>query len=351
MAISYYINILSCIVEFFLAIILCLGTFFIGFKLSYYLLKDMDNKLELKNNNIALAILEISYIIVFSIFIMVTITPTMKLIFGKHYNSYNSINVLILAILKTVIFYVISISLSFLIIFCSTKFLLMLSGIIDESKEVKKGNISVSLILSSFMLTITYTLVSPFRLLIDSFFPPVEELKFGLQSHFINISLFLESILKIGILIVSFIYIFFISFFILNKIMKGTKVDKEIRKDNVSVTIIVSSLIFALMFIIKKLVIYLPDKIFLIEDLNMDTILLNMLFYFVVSFLILHIVIILNIFLVINSFRFVYKDINVIREIKLKKISIGLIIGIMIIIFNFFIADGILNFIKIIPFI
>ncbi len=332
------------VAEIILSIILCLFSFFISFRLSSYMTKEIDNQLELKNNNIALAIIETAYILVISIFMIAVITPTIKLIFGIEYLSVENI---LTAIAKIVMFYVVAIALSYLIIFFSIKFFLIFSGIIDENREIKKGNISVALIISSFMFTITYVLISPFRLLISSFSPPLEELKFGLRSHFIDISLFSETLLQMGTLIIAFIYIILISFVTINLLIKGTKADKEIRKDNIALAFVISSIVFAMMFMIKGVIFSLYGKLFvLIEELHIQELILNFLIYFILFIIIVHAVLAINVFITINSFKLFNKNIDAIKEIKLKKISVGIIVGTMIIVFNFFIANGVSLLIK-----
>lgn len=127
--------------------------FFISFRVLNILTKNINEIVELKKNNISVAILSSSFILSIMILVNAALIPANDILgftLGKVDNGYDDI---IFAILRIVLFLLLSAIIGFIIIWFAMKVFFLLTKGIDELKEIKANNIAVAIIVAVLVIS------------------------------------------------------------------------------------------------------------------------------------------------------------------------------------------------------
>lgn len=166
-----------------IALSLIIGVFFIfaATKIFQNLVKGIDENEELKNNNVAVAILN-GAIVISLILVVQNSVESAIIIFG---NTLRNPDAEILTYLQSALIMLLHIILSgfiaFIAIYIAMHIFLWLTKDLDELKEIKGNNIAVSILLGIIIISIALLLQPGIKTILDSLipFPPVSLIDIG----------------------------------------------------------------------------------------------------------------------------------------------------------------------------
>ncbi len=146
----------------YLLVAFVFGTFtiFLFFKLFNALIKNIDDMQELRQNNIAVGILNSALILAISLFISESIQTAMEafknniIVFGSELNSAEKWKTVVIMLCH----YVMSLVIAFIILWFSIKLFTMLTRNLDEFSEIKKNNQAVAILLAVVIISMSIVL-------------------------------------------------------------------------------------------------------------------------------------------------------------------------------------------------
>ncbi len=147
--------VLSGISTLLLSLIMGIFILFIGFKMFSGLSKSINEENEIKNNNIAVAILSGSFIFAMGIMMRSSVNPLIQSIFRAiFYNDSGTSGVmgqLSIALLQ----FIASLVISIISLWFGVKGFTWLTKNIDEFDEIQKNNIAVAILMASIIITLS----------------------------------------------------------------------------------------------------------------------------------------------------------------------------------------------------
>ena len=334
-------------IEIILSFFTGLFIFFFGFKISF-ITKDIDELKELKDNNASVAILGVSFIFGIMIIVKEAISPSMDTLNQMITAEQFMLSSVVFSIVRILIFYIVSALFAFIILWLSIKLFLILTTDIDEMEEIKNKNVSVSLVISSLIISMSLILKDPLRVLLDGLVATPAIMDSGIKEHFINMSLFLEGLIELGISIFGVLFVFFISFKIFQILTKNIDEIAEIKKNNIAVGLLNGSFVFSIMIVVNMAL--EPGNRDLqraISSENADFIptlfsILRITGFLFGSALLSFVVIWLS----MKCFMLLTRGIDEMAEIKNNNIAIALLIAILLISIAFLLQHGVKIFLE-----
>lgn len=148
-----------------------------------------------------------------------------------------------------------------------------------------------------------------------------------------NMQLFIQGLLEIGISLLTGLFIFFASFICFNILTKDINEIEELKKNNIAISILISSFIFGIMLLIRTVI--EPATDMLQRTINSQQITFYIILISILRIIIIYIIAALFSFIIlwisIKFFMFLTKRIKEMDEIKNDNYSIALVTGILII--------------------
>lgn len=317
------------IIELVISIIFALAVFLLSFKVFSVLTKNIDESKEIANNNIAVALLIGSFIFGIILMIKTSIGPVLDILTSVLNSNESTFLTIILTIARILIFFIFSAIFAFVILWLAIKLFTLLTTDIDEMEEIKNNNFSVAIILTTLIISMSLILAKPLETLLTGLVPTKSQLN---TTIFINLSVFLDGLIQLGISIIGTIFIFFLSFKIFNLLTKDIDEIKELKSNSLAISILMSSFIFCIMLIINAAIIPANQSLgFVLADnkataLTIIFVIIRVILFFVLSGFIAFI----TIWIAINIFMLITKKIHELAEIKNKNIAIAIILGVLI---------------------
>jgi uncharacterized membrane protein YjfL (UPF0719 family) len=319
------------LIEIILSLFTGLLVFFISFKVFNILTRDIEEIEELKKNNIAVAILVSSFIFGIMLLVKTVISPatdTLSIIINlEEFTFY----LMFIFIIRIIFLYFISALFSFIILWFSIILFMILTTKIDEMTQIKKNNISVSLVISILIISITIILLHPFSKLLDGFVPsPMVSSTF--KQPFINLPIFINGLIELIIALIASVFIYFLGLKVIDFFFKKVfDEDAELKKNNIAVAVMISSFIFAMMLLIKTAVepAYNVFENAIENGAEFQGILFSIgqiILFFLLSALFSFIIL----WLAMKAFMIFTTTIDEIKEIKNKNIAVSIIIAILV---------------------
>lgn len=149
------------------------------------------------------------------------------------------------------------------------------------------------------------------------------------------------ALLEIGISIISGVLILFLTYVIVNRLIKRKY---EIKDDNVAYAIFTASILFSVGYTVSSVIEPLTStlRLFIAHTESVGSIIGNVLKYFAVFFLISTIIALVINVIGISLFTVMTTKIEEFDEIKKNNIAVALITGAIIVVLTLFTKDGIL---------
>lgn len=145
--------------------------FFIGFKSLDLLTKNINEIKELKENNLAVAILASSFIFSIMLLIGSAVRPSASTLEHITPSGESIATPILYSIIRILIFYCAAGVTAFIIIWATLLLYMALTGKIDEMKQIKNKNVAVALVMAVFILSMALLIEPGFTLVLESAIP------------------------------------------------------------------------------------------------------------------------------------------------------------------------------------
>ncbi|HOJ64168.1 MAG TPA: DUF350 domain-containing protein [Spirochaetota bacterium] len=317
------------LIELIISVIFGLSMFFLSFKVFSLLTKNIDEAKEISNNNVAVSILVASFIFGIMLLIKSSIGPAMETLTTVLSSKESTFIMVIIAIIRIVVFFIFFSIFAFIVLWLAIKLFTLLTTDIDEMEEIKNNNVSVSFIIATLIISMSLILSKPLETVLNGLVAPPSNT--GINS-FITLSVFLDGLIELGIAIVGTIFVFFLSFKIFNLLTKDIDEIKELKSNNLAISILMAAFIFAIMLIIKAAIEPANSALgFVLADskataLTIIFVIIRIILFFILAGVIAFVVIWIS----MNIFVFLTKKIDEFAEIKNKNIAVAIILAILI---------------------
>jgi uncharacterized membrane protein YjfL (UPF0719 family) len=333
----------SGIIEILLAFLTGLFIFFVSFKVFSFITKDIDELKELKDNNISVAILGVSFIFGIMIIVNEAIGPSMDTLTQIFSLKQVIVSTVIFSVVRIIIFYIVSALFGFIILWFSIKLFLIFTSDIDEMEEIKDKNISVSIVISSLIMSMSLILKTPLKTLLTGLVAPPAILESGIKEHLINMNVFLEGLIELGLSIFGVFFVFFVSFKIFQLLTKNIDEISEMKKNNIAVGILNGAFVFGIMIVINSaLEPANQDLQHAIGGDNIDFVVVLLSVLRIAGFLIgAAVFAFVIIWISMKCFMLLTKGIDEMNEIKNNNVAVALLIAILIISAAFLLQNGV----------
>ncbi len=319
------------IIEIGISLLTGLFIFFTSFITFNILTRDINEIEELKKNNIAISILVSSFIFGIMLLIKIVIVPATDILHSALTSQNISFQIILFSILRIIILYIIAALFSFIILWLSIKLFMFLTKKINEMIEIKNNNYSIALVIGVLIISLTIILIHPLSKVLDGFVAP-PSISNDLKEPIMNFPVFINGFVELIIAIIAAIFIYFTGLKVIDIFLRKIDEDAELKKNNLAVAIMVSSFIFAMMFLVGRAVepSYAVFENIIEKGINMRGILFSIsqiIIFFVISALFSFIIL----WLAIKAFMIFTSSIDEISEIKKKNIAVSIIIAILVI--------------------
>jgi uncharacterized membrane protein YjfL (UPF0719 family) len=323
------------IIEIAISILSGVFIFIMSFKVFSLLTREVDEVKEIKENNIAISILGTSFIFGIMLMIRSAIGPAMDTLTVIMGAKQIVLAAVITAIIRILVIYILTALFAFIILWFSLKLFMMITTNIDEMKEMKNNNVSISLVIATLIISMSLLLSAPLTTLLSSIIPSAEPANANVvvKNSLINLPVFLNGLTALGLSLFGTVFVFFISFKILDILTKDISEIEEIKKNNIAVGILASAFILGVMIIINATIspaLKVLGFAFTSPDSGVKEILfslLRILLFFLLSTVISY----LTIWLAMNGFMFLTKTIDELAEIKKNNIAVAIMFAVLII--------------------
>ncbi len=146
--------VLSGISTLLLSLILGIFILFIGFKVFSGLSKNINEENEIKNNNIAVAILSGSFIFAMGIMMRSSVDPLIHSIFRAIFYNESGISGVLGHLSIALLQFIASLFISIISLWFGVKGFTWLTKNINEFEEIQKNNIAVAILMASIIITL-----------------------------------------------------------------------------------------------------------------------------------------------------------------------------------------------------
>lgn len=322
------------LIEVVISMITGFFLFFFCFKLFFVFTKKVDTNAQLNNNNTALALLLIGFILGVMIIVRSAVSSTVDNL-GLLLKRENLRAIIVLnVIIRILLSYIFAGIIGFGIVWLSFLFFTILTKEIDELEEIKNSNVATALVLITFMVSAAFLAQTPVTTILNSIVSGPAHSQSTVGGSLVNGKLMVEGLLELPLWLLAVIFVFVIGYKIVPLVTKDIDESAEIKKNNIAVALYVSSFIFSIMLLMNAALD--PSYEVLRNIINAETItfaligfsILRIVLFFigtgVFAFGILHIALFL--------FMFLTRKINEEEEIKKNNIAIGLMTALFVIV-------------------
>ena len=334
------------IIEILLAILSGILIYFFSLKAFAFFTKGIDEEKEFKNNNVATSILISSFLFGIMLLIKESIDPSMENLSYVMSADKLTMAALGVAVLKIVCIYLASAIASFIFLILALKFFMILTTNIDEIKEIKKNNIAVSILIGVLTISIALVTIEPLKTLLKSLVSaPV--LTGEYREPLFNFFYLYQGLIEICISLVAVVLVFLYSFKLYDMMTKKIDEMKELKANNIAISIQVSSFIFSIVIIIKGSLLASFDLLEKImprkpEAVTIIILILKIIFFFVLSALIAFGIL----WIVMKCFMYLNRSIDHMTEIKNKNIAVAIAIAVLLISASLLLEHGVVTFLS-----
>ncbi|OHD18397.1 MAG: hypothetical protein A2086_05870 [Spirochaetes bacterium GWD1_27_9] len=330
------------LIQIVLSLITGVFIFFMSFKVFSLVTRDIDELAELKSNNIAVSIVGTSFVFAIMLIVKTAISPAMDTLTFSFNVQHISVATIFYSIIRIIIFYIISAVFAFLILWLAIKLFLILTTEMDEMEEIKNNNIAISIVMGTLIISLALVLKEPLTTLLSGLVtsPVIEES--GLQPQLINLTIFLQGLIELALSIIGSIMVFFLSFKVLNILTKEVDEIAQLKKNNISVALLLSSFVFSIMILVRATLIPAYEVLgFTLSSTNSTNFMiffavLRITLFFVLSSFISFVVI----WIAMKGFMFLTKGIDEMKEIANNNIAVAIIVAILVISASMLLESG-----------
>lgn len=323
--------VLQGVIELVLSLFTAIFIYFTGFKIFSVLTKSIEEVDELKKNNIAVGILITSFIIGVMLLVKAAVGPAMDTLSVIFKAGDAAIGLYLFAILRILIFYLISAVFSFIILWGAMKLFMVLTGELDEMEEIKNNNSATALLVGMLIISIAVILQHPLTTMLNSLVaaPAVNE---NVAAPLINTPVLLQGVVELVISLFGAIFVFFFSLRMFSMLTKNIDEMQEIKNNNIAVSIMAIAFIFSVMLLIKAAIAPANEAFGYAVSTGGDIkILLFTVLRIIVFFILAACFSFIMLFLAMKFFMLLTTNIDEMAQIKNNNVAIALLIAVLVI--------------------
>jgi uncharacterized membrane protein YjfL (UPF0719 family) len=324
------------LIEISLSLVTGLLIFFFSFKLFTLFTRNIDELTQIKNNNVAIGLLLSSFVFGIIYLVKCAIDPASETLTNVMSVKNIKVMILIYAIFRILIIYIIASVFAFITLYLAIKLFMLLTTDIDEMEEIGGSNLAVSLIISTLIVSVSIILSEPLSTILRGLVPAARVTD---KEPIINFSNLIQGSVELGISFFAVIFIYFFGFKIFNFLTKKMDEVKELKANNIAVSIILSSFIFSMMLMVKSGIDPANKTLeFAMNKGLMDVFIsiLIILCFFAASSVIAFIILWIS----MKAFMMLTTDIDELAEIKKKNIAVAIIVAILFISMALVVSNG-----------
>jgi uncharacterized membrane protein YjfL (UPF0719 family) len=317
------------IVEIVLSFITGLLIFFLSFKFFTFLTRDIDELAEIKKNNAGIAILISAFVFGIMLLVKAAIGPALDSL--DFTASGINTSFIFYSLLRIVLIYFSAAIFSFLVLWLSLRFFMMLTTKIDEMKELKNSNTAIGIVMGVLIICMAIILLNPLSTFLNGFVAPPSTVQ-GVKSTLINTSALGQGLIQLIIALFAAIFIFFFGFKIFSLLTKKIDEIEELKGNNLAIAILMAAFIFSMMLIIRAAVD--PANSALGEAFKKtatSTDVTKAIIRIVAFFILSGIFAFIMLWLAMKAFMLLTASLDEMAEIKNKNVAVAVIIGILLI--------------------
>ena len=335
------------IIEIILAVLSGILIYFASLKAFALFTKGIDEEKEFKENNVAVSILISSFVFGIMLLIKESIGPSMENLSYALSADKITAGAIGYSVLKILCIYLASAVISFIFLIIAIKFFMILTTKIDEIREIKKNNVAVAIMIGVLTVSIAMVTMAPLKTLLKCLVSaPV--LTGDFKEPLINITYLYQGLIEIGISLVAAVLVFLYSFKLYDMTTKKIDEMKELKANNIAISIQVSSFIFSIMIIVKASLLPTFDaleKVMTGQKIAAGIIIITILK--IILFFVLAAAIAFGIlWLVMKCFVYFNRSIDQMAEIKNRNISVAIAIAVLLISAALLLQHGVVTFLS-----
>lgn len=332
------------------SLVTCFLVFFISFNFFPLLTRNLDLYKQIRSNNLSVSVLTGGFIVSVSAIINTAARYLFKL-FQMGTTDKQFLEILLDNGSRAVIMFTMAMFLSFLVNWFTMKSFSIVTTGIDDMKELKNNNLTVSIVLTTLLLSTTYMVIEPIATMSSAFVVIQESVEYGMVSPFIDFDTFITGTIGLLIMLTTSIFLFFIGLRIMSIAIKGVNEFTEFKKDNIAISLIVSASIISVIIMVKQSIGGAAKEIAVVlsDPLKNGDIFISIVryIYFMVASSLFSIFVL---WLSMGIFILLTKMFDSINEIKNRNISTALILSVLTVSASFIMRTGIQQLIDTIKF-
>ncbi|HBD96003.1 MAG: hypothetical protein A2015_16520 [Spirochaetes bacterium GWF1_31_7] len=327
------------------SILVCSLVYYISLSFFPLLTRNIDLYNQMRNNNLAVAILTGGFVVSVTVIIYVSSIHIFLLFNNAVYaNIFENI-------LRAIIMFTMSMFISFLINWFTLKSFMFISNGIDDMKELKNNNLAISILITSMIIATTYMVMESVGIINSAFIIKKAIGEYGLQIAFIDLNAFLNGTIQLLIMLFTSLALFITGIKITSFVIKGVRDFVEFKSDNVAISLIVCSSILSVMIMVKysisgpvKEIISMLGNSF---DISRLLITILRFFYVLVTSTIISVLVL---WLSMGIFLFLSRMFDSMNEIKKRNVSTAIIVSVFTFSASFIMRSGVKEILKVINF-
>ncbi|MCG8572496.1 MAG: DUF350 domain-containing protein [Spirochaetes bacterium] len=335
------ILILQGLIEIVLSVLSGLLIFLLSFRFFDLITRDIDEVEQLKNNNTAVALFIAAFIFGILLIVKSTVDPTLEILKNLFAADQLAFRLIMGALGRIVVIYLAAALFAFLILWFTLRFFMLMTRKIDEMKQINDNNLSIALVITVFILCITLLISDPIKSILNSLVLAPQNLKWGIQRPVINIPVFIQGLLHLTIAILAGIAVFFFSFKILSFLTRKIDEIEELKKDNLAIAILTSSFIGGIMILVRAAIKPINKTLDYLFSQDMETLIIFITLLKIIGFFFLTAIFaFFIIWVVMQIFMAITRQIDELAEIKNRNVAVSIIIAVFILTISLLLEHG-----------
>ncbi len=333
------------LIELGIAFIASLFIYFISFKFFTLVTRKIDDVEEIFKNNVAVALLAVSFLFGIMICIQAAVGSSMDNL-NVILNEENlELSTILLSVARIIVFFVLAAIFAFLILWLALVFFTIFTPKIDEWEEIKKNNVAMAMVLGAFLVITSLFLAKPLATLLDGLVPPPMILpdKLILSQPLFNVAVLVRGAIELGVTLVGVIFTFAFSFGMFKVLTRKIDEKKELLANNTAIAFLLVSFVLGIMIMFRAVIDPANQTIYFALDAKTDVqnaVLLAIgkvgIFYVstaVASFVLLE--------LSMQFFMLLFSKKNELESIQRNNVAVALVIGIFVIAMALMFSNGV----------
>ncbi len=225
---------LSGVINFILCVLVCLTILYLSFKFFGILTRNIDLYYQIRRDNLAVAIVAVSFVISISIVLTQAINPFIYMINSIFFENSISVGAIVVNAIKLLVIFIAIMFFAFIIIWFSLKVFSLITPGVDEMKELKDNNVSIAIYIATLVISVSYIITDPVGDILKSFLNVTRIESSGIIISGIDLNRFVHGSIQLLIALLGSIVVISVSFFILRLMTNNYRDLSELKFNNIA---------------------------------------------------------------------------------------------------------------------